>query len=142
LSLLDKLEKARQYKAAFAIYRYMVKSGYDFYENTLLNDVFKRLVNVAAKGIDVASPLTSAAPLDTLMKSGQEFSSTYSSAIEIITEKLGGSIGKIPSKLSNPTMGKAPVVKQQRGKNAQLKDYDDPFEDEDEFVEEEYGYSD
>jgi hypothetical protein len=29
----------------------MVRYGYDFYENDILNGVFKRLVSVAAKGI-------------------------------------------------------------------------------------------
>ena len=30
----------------------MVRDGYDFYENSVLNGVFKRLVSVAAKGVD------------------------------------------------------------------------------------------
>ena len=39
----------------------MVKNGYDFYENSFLNGVFKRLVSVAAKGIN-ADDLKAAAP--------------------------------------------------------------------------------
>lgn len=40
----------------------MVRDGYDFYENAVLNGVFKRLVNVAAKGVD-ADLKTSAASI-------------------------------------------------------------------------------
>ena len=29
-----------------------MRDGYDFYENNVLNGVFKRLVSVAAKGVD------------------------------------------------------------------------------------------
>ena len=59
VSLIGQLEKAREYKAVFALYRYMIKQGYDFYENTFLNDVFKRLVSVTAKGIDAELKITS-----------------------------------------------------------------------------------
>ena len=48
--LLEQLEKARQYKAVFSMYRYMVRQGYDFYENNLLNGIFKRIVSATAKG--------------------------------------------------------------------------------------------
>jgi len=40
----------------------MVRDGYDFYENTVLNGAFKRLVSVAAKGVD-ADLKTSAASI-------------------------------------------------------------------------------
>ena len=52
VSLVELLERARQYKAVLAIYKHMVNNGYDFYDNIVLNGVFKRLVSVAAKGID------------------------------------------------------------------------------------------
>ena len=35
--VVEVLEKARQYKAVFAMYRLMDKYGYDFYENEVLN---------------------------------------------------------------------------------------------------------
>ena len=50
VSLAELLERARQYKAVLALYKVMVRYGYDFYENDILNGVFKRLVSVAAKG--------------------------------------------------------------------------------------------
>lgn len=103
LSLLDQLERARQYKAAFAIYRYMVKSGYDFYENTLLNDVFKRLVNVAAKGIDAASTkLVATVPLEALMDSGTVGLESYSSTIETMSEKLSTLKTPLPTENTPP----------------------------------------
>jgi pentatricopeptide repeat protein len=46
--LVEVLEKARQYRVVLALYRKMVTKGYDFYENEILNDVFKRLVSVAS----------------------------------------------------------------------------------------------
>jgi hypothetical protein len=60
------------------MYRYMVKSGFDFYENTLLNDVFKRLVSVAAKGMD--ADLMNTVPLNELIDN-------YSSTVEAIAEE-------------------------------------------------------
>jgi pentatricopeptide repeat protein len=51
-TLIEQLEKARQYKVVFALYRMMARDGYSFYENNILNGVFKRLVNLAAVGID------------------------------------------------------------------------------------------
>ena len=74
ITLLDQLEKARQYKAAFAMYRYMVQSGYDFYENSLLNDVFKRLVSVAAKGIE--AELADLMETDLQRHAGNDFNTT------------------------------------------------------------------
>eukprot|EP00596_Hydrurales_sp_CCMP1899_P000718 CAMPEP_0119044370 /NCGR_PEP_ID=MMETSP1177-20130426/30952_1 /TAXON_ID=2985 /ORGANISM="Ochromonas sp, Strain CCMP1899" /LENGTH=540 /DNA_ID=CAMNT_0007014397 /DNA_START=865 /DNA_END=2487 /DNA_ORIENTATION=+ len=52
VSLVELLEKARQYRAVLALYRVMVKDGYDFYENTVLNGVFKRLVSLTAQPAD------------------------------------------------------------------------------------------
>lgn len=52
MALAESLEKARQYKAVLALYKVMVRYGYDFYENSVLNGVFKRLVSIAAKGVD------------------------------------------------------------------------------------------
>jgi hypothetical protein len=43
VTLVELLERARQYRAVLALYRVMVRDGYDFYENTVLNGVFKRL---------------------------------------------------------------------------------------------------
>lgn len=51
VTLVEQLEKARQYKAVLALYKVMSRDGYDFYENSVLNEVFKRLVSVAAKGV-------------------------------------------------------------------------------------------
>ena len=51
VGLAELLERARQYKAVLALYKVMVRYGYDFYENDILNGVFKRLVSVAAKGV-------------------------------------------------------------------------------------------
>jgi hypothetical protein len=52
VALVQELEKARQYKAVLALYQYMIQRGYDFYENTFLDGVFKRLVDVAAVSVD------------------------------------------------------------------------------------------
>lgn len=46
--LVEILEKERQYKAALALYNYMERKSYDFYANGVLNEIFKRLVKVAA----------------------------------------------------------------------------------------------
>jgi len=48
--LVEVLERERQYKAVLAMYKYMERRGYDFYENVILNEVFKRLVKVASLG--------------------------------------------------------------------------------------------
>ncbi len=50
--VVEALERARQYKAVLAMYRLMDDYGYDFYENDVLNGIFKKIVNVAAKGIN------------------------------------------------------------------------------------------
>ena len=47
------MEKFRQYKAALALYRLMLRYGYDFYENRVLNGIFKRLVEIATIGYDL-----------------------------------------------------------------------------------------
>lgn len=49
VALCEKLEKAREYKAVLALYKAMGAQGYDFYENSVLNGVFKRLVSVVGK---------------------------------------------------------------------------------------------
>ena len=59
VSLAELLERNRQYKAVLALYKVMVRYGYDFYENDILNGVFKRLVSVAASG--VAADITATA---------------------------------------------------------------------------------
>lgn len=48
--LVKLLERAREYKAVLALYNYMERKGYDFYENAIINGVFKSLVKVAAGG--------------------------------------------------------------------------------------------
>ena len=58
--------------------RYMVKNGYDFYENSFLNGVFKRLVSVAAKGINA----------EDLKTSDSFISSSPSSSLKDIVETL------------------------------------------------------
>ena len=54
----------------------MVKNGYDFYENSFLNGVFKRLVSVAAKGINAEDLKTT----DTLISSSSSSSLSSSSS--------------------------------------------------------------
>lgn len=55
VDVIDLLEKQRQYKLVFQLYRYMIQQGYDFYENRLLNDVFKRLIQVTGIGMKESS---------------------------------------------------------------------------------------
>lgn len=75
VNLVELLEKSRQYRAVLALYRIMTRDGYDFYENSVLNGmtyksqllisyfyllfvgVFKRLVDVAAVGINADSAM-------------------------------------------------------------------------------------
>jgi hypothetical protein len=52
--LVEQLERAREYRAALALYTYMERKGYDFYENAVLNGVFKRLVKMAAVSVPAA----------------------------------------------------------------------------------------
>jgi len=49
VTLVEKLERKRQFKAVLALYRAMVKDGYDFYENSVLNGIFKRMVSINAR---------------------------------------------------------------------------------------------
>lgn len=49
VALCEKLEKAREYKAVLALYRAMVAQGFDFYENVVLNGLFKRMISVVGK---------------------------------------------------------------------------------------------
>jgi pentatricopeptide repeat protein len=65
VQLVEVLEQAREYKAVLAMYKYMERQGYDFYENTILNGVFKRLVKVASLG--ARADLRKAAPLDSFL---------------------------------------------------------------------------
>merc|ERR1711871_985272 len=46
VALVEKLEKAKQFKAVMTLYRAMVRDGYDFYENTVLNSIFKNIVSI------------------------------------------------------------------------------------------------
>lgn len=46
VTLVEKLEKAKQFKAVMTLYRAMVRDGYDFYENTVLNSIFKKIVTI------------------------------------------------------------------------------------------------
>lgn len=46
VTLVEKLEKAKQFKAVMTLYRAMVRDGYDFYENTVLNSIFKKIVSI------------------------------------------------------------------------------------------------
>ena len=64
VSLVEQLERARQYKAALAMYRYMVRNGYEFYENSVINGIFKRLLAVAAQGAKVDLIQSSVPALD------------------------------------------------------------------------------
>ena len=41
-----------------------MKNGYDFYENSFLNGVFKRLVSVAAKGINAEDLKAASSPFE------------------------------------------------------------------------------
>lgn len=54
--LVEVLERAREYKAALALYNYMGRKGYDFYDNPIINGAFKRLVKVAAGGVNASLP--------------------------------------------------------------------------------------
>jgi len=65
VQLVEVLEQAREYKAVLAMYKYMERQGYDFYENAILNGVFKRLVKVASLG--ARADLRKAAPLDSFL---------------------------------------------------------------------------
>jgi hypothetical protein len=49
--LVERLERAKEYRAALALYTYMERKGYDCYENAVLNGVFERLVKSAAMGV-------------------------------------------------------------------------------------------
>ena len=46
VNLVERLEKAKEFKAVMALYRAMVRDGYDFYENTVLNGIFKKIVSI------------------------------------------------------------------------------------------------
>merc|ERR1711871_679838 len=46
VTLVERLEKAKEFRAVMALYRAMVRDGYDFYENTVLNGIFKKIVSI------------------------------------------------------------------------------------------------
>jgi len=68
VSLVEQLEKARQYKAAIAMYRVMTREGYDFYENTVLDGIFKRLISFASFTTDADLQRSTAAMVNERMK--------------------------------------------------------------------------
>ena len=47
------LERNRQYRAVLALYKLMDRYGYEFYENPVLNAIFKRLISAGTVGLDV-----------------------------------------------------------------------------------------
>lgn len=53
VALVEKLERARQYKSVMAMYKLMVRYEYDFYENGVLNLIFKRMITVATMDLDM-----------------------------------------------------------------------------------------
>ena len=70
----------------------MVKNGYDFYENSFLNGVFKRLVSVAAKGINAEDLKTTdsliSSSSSSLSSSTSSSSSSASPSLKDIVETL------------------------------------------------------
>ena len=72
VELVEQLEKAREYKAVLAVYHFLEFRGYDFYENALMDKVFKRLVKVAAIGIGMGNTMNmheKHSPLDAYLQS-------------------------------------------------------------------------
>jgi len=65
VALVEVLERAKQYRAVLALYKYMEAKGYDFYENAILNGIFKRLVKVAS--VSAQADLVHSAPLDAFL---------------------------------------------------------------------------
>ena len=65
VTLVEVLERAKQYRAVLAVYRYMESKGYDFYENSILNGIFKRLVQ--APPPRTKADLVVTAPLDAFL---------------------------------------------------------------------------
>jgi pentatricopeptide repeat protein len=53
VALVEKLERARQFKSVMAMYKLMVRYEYDFYENGVLNLIFKRMITVATMDLDM-----------------------------------------------------------------------------------------
>ena len=83
VELVEQLEKAREYKAVLALYHLMEQRGYDFYENMVIDSVFKRLIKVASAGLGnlhVKDQLGSS-PLETYFES-IESSSAESNAVK------------------------------------------------------------
>jgi hypothetical protein len=66
---VEVLERAKQYRAVLAVYRYMESKGYDFYENSILNGIFKRLVQVAS--VSAKADLVVTAPLDAFLAASE-----------------------------------------------------------------------
>jgi hypothetical protein len=81
----------------------MVKNGYDFYENSFLNGVFKRLVSVAAKGINAedlktTDSLISSSSSSSLSSSTSTSSSSASPSLKDIVETLEDAVRSSNSK--------------------------------------------
>lgn len=65
VKLIYLLERSRQYRAALAMYRYMLRHDYDFYENDILNEVFKKVMSIASMGSDLRNAVKETMGLDT-----------------------------------------------------------------------------
>ena len=52
VALVEQLEKARQYKIVLALYRLMSRDGHSFYENPVLNTLFKKIISIGTLGMD------------------------------------------------------------------------------------------
>eukprot|EP00981_Chlorochromonas_danica_P012152 scaffold4562_cov183-Ochromonas_danica.AAC.2 len=63
VAFIQYLESQRQYKIALGMYKYMIKQGYEFYENKLLNDIFTRMIKLAGLG---GSDIKQSAPMKDL----------------------------------------------------------------------------
>merc|ERR1711871_461587 len=74
VTLVERLEKAKQFRAVMTLYRAMVKDGYDFYENTVSNSVFKKIVSIrlGATKADDAIAAASATDLSTMARKRQK----------------------------------------------------------------------
>ena len=52
VALVEQLERARQYNIVLALYRLMAKDGHSFYENPVLNTLFKKIISIGTLGMD------------------------------------------------------------------------------------------
>jgi hypothetical protein len=48
VDLIQLLERKKEYRAAITVYNYMIACGFQFYENTFLNDLFTRIMKLAS----------------------------------------------------------------------------------------------